>query len=200
MNNLQEQITSALKALLSKQIGPFTGLEWLGVAALCALPLLFLGWLIKRVSRFGGRPLRSSSAHPVMQQIAARETELGKGGNEKVLVVDDEPIVAETTATVLKRLGYKVSIANTGEEAVAFLKEKNVDIVLLDIILGAGIDGVETLRQIREFKPKQKVMIVSGWAQPSRVKQCSEMGAGTYLIKPVTLAMLAHTIRTDLDA
>ncbi len=196
MNNLQERIISTLRTFLSEQIGPLTGLEWLGVAALCVLVLLFLCWLSRRTTPSGKRS--GGSAHPVMQQIQARDQ--GEGGDEKVLVVDDEPLFAESTGRILKQLGYKVSIVNSGEAAVEFLKDKNVDIVLLDIILGAGIDGVETLKQIREFKPKQKVMIVSGWAQPSRVKQCSEMGAGTYLIKPVTLAMLAHTIRDELDA
>jgi len=120
-------------------------------------------------------------------------------GTESILVVDDDQLQNEVTASLLGRLGYEVSRAGSGEEAVALLKGRPRDLLVLDMIMPGGIDGTETLRRVREIYPEQKAIIVSGYAESERVTEARSLGAGSFLRKPLTLRTLASAVRRELD-
>ena len=114
--------------------------------------------------------------------------------------VDDEPPVVELHSRMLTKLGYQPIPANSGEEAVEYLKHNQADLVLLDLVMAPGLDGVDTFRQVKALHPHQKGVILSGYAQPSKVAAMRDMGVTHYLIKPVPMGILAQAIRDELDA
>jgi YesN/AraC family two-component response regulator len=92
-----------------------------------------------------------------------------------------------------------VTTASSGEKALAFLKENTVDLVILDMIMEPGLDGLETFQEIMKINPEQKVMIASGYAETERVKIALERGVGQYIKKPYTMEKIGTAVRTELD-
>ena len=74
---------------------------------------------------------------------------------------------------------------SSGEEAVEYLKENTVNLILLDMIMDPGINGRETYERIIKIHPNQKAIIVSGFAETDDVKETQKLGAGKYIKKPV---------------
>jgi len=130
--------------------------------------------------------------------IISADDYAGKG--EHILVVDDLEDQRQIAAEMLESLGYKVTEVSSGEEAVAFLQEHNVDLVILDMIMDPGIDGLETYRQISAGNPKQKVIIASGYSESERVQEAQRLGAGAYVKKPYLLAKIGLVVRRTLDS
>jgi len=122
-----------------------------------------------------------------------------KGGGETILVVDDVEGQRYISSKMLEALGYQARAVSSGEEAVEYLKENSVDLVLLDMIMDPGINGLETYERIIEIYPGQKAIIVSGFAETNKVKQAQKLGAGRYIKKPVTLEILAMAVREELE-
>jgi len=122
---------------------------------------------------------------------------LSKG--ETILVVDDVAEQRELASTMLQKLGYRTETLASGEEAVEYLKNKPASLVILDMIMDPGIDGLETYRKITRHRPGQKAIIVSGFAETDRVKEAQKLGAGQYLKKPYTLEKIAIAVRVELD-
>jgi DNA-binding NarL/FixJ family response regulator len=79
------------------------------------------------------------------------------------------------------------------------MKTNGADLILLDLLLGAGMDGTATYDQIRRIRPFQRVIVLSGYATPDQVAALRRIGVEHYLIKPVPRLMLAQTIRTELS-
>ncbi len=121
-----------------------------------------------------------------------------QGNGERILVVDDMGSQREISSEMLTRLGYATIAVSSGEEAVDFLKENRVDLVLLDMIMGPGINGRETYTRIIERHPGQKAIIISGFAETGEVRAAQKLGAGQYLKKPVTLEKLGMAIKAEL--
>ena len=88
------------------------------------------------------------------QKGVSPESYMGRG--ESILVVDDVKEQRELATTMLSRLGYQVNAVSSGEEAVAYLKTNRVDLLVLDMIMDPGMDGLETYRRVLEINPKQK--------------------------------------------
>ncbi|MDO8669884.1 MAG: response regulator, partial [Dehalococcoidia bacterium] len=120
-------------------------------------------------------------------------------GGETILVVDDDALQLEVDRTLLTGLGYTVNAVASGEKAVAYLRDQPVDLVLLDMIMPGGMDGLETYEAIRKLRPAQRVIIVSGYAESDRVKAVQALGAGAFLPKPINLQKLAKAVRDELD-
>jgi len=123
-----------------------------------------------------------------------------QGRGEKILIIDDSREQRELAAATLKELGYATATAATGEEGAALLAREPCALVLLDMMLGPGIDGLNTYRRIREHAPQQKVVIVSGYAESERVATALRLGVREYLKKPYAIAELAQMVRRVLDA
>ncbi len=121
------------------------------------------------------------------------------GGCETVLIVDDDVEQRELATRGLRSLGYQTQAVVSGEEAVVYLSRREADLVILDMVMPPGIDGAEAYRRIREVRPGQRAIVVSGGAESDRTRAAQTLGAGAYLRKPVTLAALARAVRRELD-
>lgn len=121
-----------------------------------------------------------------------------RGRGERILVVDDIAEQREVASGLLMKLGYEVETAAGGEEAVKFLREKEADLVLLDMIMSPGPDGLETYRRIRDVNPRQKTILVSGFSETERVLTAQRLGAGAYVKKPYVMETIGLAIRHEL--
>jgi nitrogen-specific signal transduction histidine kinase/ActR/RegA family two-component response regulator len=121
------------------------------------------------------------------------------GRKEAILVVDDVKNQREIAKNILTKLNYQVDTVSSGEAAIEYLKQKSIDLVILDMIMDPGIDGLDTYQRIIEIRPGQKAIIASGFAETERVKRTLQLGAGAYLKKPYTFEKIGRTIRNELD-
>jgi PAS domain S-box-containing protein len=128
--------------------------------------------------------------HPQIQELI--------GNGEKVLVVDDVAEQRQICSLMLDKLGYAVHTVASGEDAVAFMQTHTVDLILLDMIMDPGIDGLDTYRQIARIRPGQKVLIASGFAETERVEEMQRMGAGPYIKKPYTFEKIGSAVKDEL--
>ena len=115
----------------------------------------------------------------------------------RLLIVDDEPEAGEILSLRLSRRGVQPAYAASGEEALACLEKQPVDIVLLDIKM-PGMDGLEVLGRIRGVYPGISVIILSGHADMGAAAKGLELGAFSYMLKPVNLEALCHKIEDAL--
>ncbi|MBU8933421.1 MAG: PAS domain S-box protein [candidate division Zixibacteria bacterium] len=121
------------------------------------------------------------------------------GGTETVLVVDDDVVQRDVSVQLLKKLGYEIDAVESGEKAINYIRNNPRDLLILDMVMPPGIDGAETYRQTLEINPKQKAIIVSGFAESERVDEALRLGAGAYIRKPLTLRTIAEAARRELN-
>ena len=121
------------------------------------------------------------------------------GSGKSILVVDDVKEQRDLAAGMLRTLNYNVSSVSSGEEAVAYMKEHKVDLIVLDMIMDPGMDGLDTYRSILEIRPKQKAIIVSGFSETERVKAAKALGSGAYVRKPYIKEKLGLAVRKEMD-
>ena len=100
---------------------------------------------------------------------------------------------------LLEKLGYSVTTVASGEEAVDYLKDNAADLLILDMIMDPGIDGLETYKRITELHPRQKALIISGFSETKRVKKPQRLGAGAYVKKRFLLEKIGIAVRDELD-
>ena len=105
--------------------------------------------------------------------------------NAKILIVDDEKNIRLSVAQALESLGYAVTTAASGEEAIAKVKEEAFKLILLDLKL-PGIDGLEVLRQVVELHPDIQVMIISAYGTVESAVEAMKLGAVDFIQKPFT--------------
>ncbi|MBI5552128.1 MAG: response regulator [Desulfobacterales bacterium] len=120
-------------------------------------------------------------------------------GTEKILVVDDVREQREIATVLLSKLGYRVEAVNSGEAAILYMRDNAADLIVLDMIMDPGLDGLDTYRQIVQQHPKQKAVVASGFSETSRVRQILALGAGAYVRKPYSLERLGVAVRKVLD-
>ncbi len=120
------------------------------------------------------------------------------GHGEAILVVDDVETQREMSCKMLDKLGYKVNAMSSGEDAVEYLKEHTADLILLDMIMDPGINGRETYERILAIHPRQKAIIVSGFAATDEVKATLQLGAGQYIKKPFKLQQIGQAVKEEL--
>lgn len=127
----------------------------------------------------------------------ALEDYLGNG--ESILVVDDIKEQREIALSIFNALGYEATAVSSGEKAIEYLKERSFDLILLDMIMDPGIDGLDTYKKILQFKPGQKAIIASGFSETDRVKEAQRLGAGEYIRKPYTLEKIGVAVKSELE-
>jgi two-component system response regulator (stage 0 sporulation protein F) len=113
----------------------------------------------------------------------------------KILVVDDEPNMAQLLAEYLTEQGYQVVMAHGGIEALAKIDLEKPQVILLDVRM-PGMDGVEVLRRIRSFDTEVGILMISANDDIDLAKQTIEMGAFDYTLKPVDFAYLSRAVDT----
>ena len=122
------------------------------------------------------------------------------GHGKRILVVDDVEEQRMICSLILTKLGYVVHTVNSGEQAISFLQMHTVDLVVLDMIMAPGMDGLDTYKEIVRIHPGQKVLIASGFAETDRVEKMQQLGAGQYVKKPYTLEKIGLAVKAELGA
>jgi two-component system, cell cycle sensor histidine kinase and response regulator CckA len=124
-----------------------------------------------------------------------------RGGNETILVVDDELSVREFAERILRRFGYRVLLARSGEEALEIYRKmrEEIDLVILDLGM-PGMGGYACLRELLAIDPSLGVMIASGYAIDARMKETLQSGVAGYIGKPYQFRELLAKVRAALDA
>jgi len=140
---------------------------------------------------------------PITREIFAREEtrlpiENYMGKREFILVVDDVKEQRELASKMLNKLRYSVCAVSSGEEAVEYIKKNKADLIMLDMIMDPGMDGLDTYRKILEFYPEQKAIIASGFSETDRVKEAQRLGVGQYIKKPYTLEKIGLAVKEEL--
>jgi PAS domain S-box-containing protein len=139
---------------------------------------------------------------PVTRELLEERSDIslkdyvGKG--ETILVVDDVEEQRKIASGMLKELGYSVASVASGEEAVEYLKSHKVDLLVLDMIMDPGLDGLDTYKKIIEFHPGQKAIIASGFSETDRAKALQSLGAGAYIRKPFLLEKIGIAVKEEL--
>ena len=120
------------------------------------------------------------------------------GEGQYILVVDDVPEQRDIASSYLRKLNYRVHTSKSGEQAIEHIKCKAADLLILDMIMEPGMDGLETYMKVLEINPKQPAIIVSGFSESERVKKAQMLGAGAYLRKPYNFANLGKVVKDEL--
>ncbi len=114
--------------------------------------------------------------------------------NFDVLLVDDEVEFLETLMKRMKKRGVRVSGVKSGDEALGFLSNNPVDVVVLDVKM-PGMDGIETLRTIKKRHPLVEVIMLTGHASVEVAIQGMELSAFDYLMKPINIDDLLYKLQ-----
>jgi PAS domain S-box-containing protein len=122
---------------------------------------------------------------------------MGKG--EAILVVDDVEEQRRIVSGMLKELGYSIAMVSSGEEAVEYLRTHKVALLVLDMIMDPGMDGLDTYKKILELHPEQKALIASGFSETDRIKEVQGLGAGAYIKKPFLLEKIGIAVKKELE-
>jgi CheY-like chemotaxis protein len=142
---------------------------------------------------------------PVTRQLMTKQDEVLQikeisGDGQSILVIDDAESQRYITTSILTKLGYKTESVASGEEAVSFLENRSMDLIVLDMIMDPGMNGRQTYAEILRLRPNQKAVIVSGVAETEEVKKTLIMGAHSFLKKPLKIQDLGIAIRQALQS
>ena len=121
-------------------------------------------------------------------------------GTETILLVDDEKMILEVGKAMLEKLGYRVVVANGGEQAVSMVKRKGneIDMAILDLIM-PGMDGGKVFDHIKEIHPKMPVVLSSGYAINGQANKIMQRGCNGFIQKPFSISELSQKVRKVLD-
>ncbi len=111
----------------------------------------------------------------------------------KVLVVDDEADFVDTTIKRLTKRNIECLGVTNGKQAIELIRNSNFDVVLLDVRM-PGMDGIETLQEIKQIKPYTEVIILTGHASVESGIDGMQFGAFDYLMKPMELELLIEKL------
>ena len=116
-------------------------------------------------------------------------------GDATILIVDDEKVVLEVGAKILKRLGYDVLQATNGSDAIEMYRAHSdrIDLVVLDVIM-PGMSGAETFEELKRINPDVKVLLSSGYSLEGQAKRIMERGCDGFIQKPFNLQALADKL------
>jgi signal transduction histidine kinase/CheY-like chemotaxis protein len=123
-----------------------------------------------------------------------------KGNGETILVTDDVKEQRDIAQRIFSELGYTVNTAESGEKAVEYVEKNAVDLIILDMIMSPGIDGLETYERILKLRPGQKAIITSGFSETDRIRKCKEIGIQQYIKKPYTIEKIAQAVKAELGS
>lgn len=116
-------------------------------------------------------------------------------GSGTILLVDDELLQRDLGFRVLSSLGYSVVTVPSGEEALEYLAHNRVEVLILDMMMAPGINGLETYRRAVENNPGQKALIVSGFAANKDINSALELGVSGFVPKPYSISQLGKAVK-----
>jgi CheY-like chemotaxis protein len=122
------------------------------------------------------------------------------GGEESILLVDDEKDITDVQAEMLKRLGYQVTVTNRANDAIALFAEhpEQFDLVISDMTM-PNMTGLQLTEKLRQIHPEIGIIICSGYKESDSEKKLQDMKINAFVQKPVTMRELAETVRKILD-
>jgi len=155
------------------------------------------------IESFEGHGTTFKLFFPIVRGAAVEETprfnlDECRGDGETILVVDDVELQRRIASRILEKLGYRVTSVASGEAALEYLNAHRVDLVVLDMIMDPGMDGLDTYRRILEVNPSQKAIIASGFSETERVREAQALGAGPYVKKPYTIEKIGLAVKETL--
>ena len=119
----------------------------------------------------------------------------------KILVTDDSSFMRSLVIKSLKGAGYNDFIeASSGKEAVQLFKKQKTDLVLLDIVMGGDMDGIATLKEIKNIDKGAKIIMVTVVDQPKVTEEAKALGAKDFITKPVDPKKLVAAVKKALGA
>ena len=121
------------------------------------------------------------------------------GNGESILVIDDVVEQRDAAVALLTTLGYTAMEFSNGEAALQYLQNNSADLIVLDMIMDPGMDGLDTYKEIVKLHPAQKAIIATGYCETERVLEAQKLGIGNCLMKPFTLEKLGKTVRSELE-
>ncbi|MEA3468395.1 MAG: response regulator [Thermodesulfobacteriota bacterium] len=127
------------------------------------------------------------------------DQEVITGYGEHILVVDDEPHLRDIANQMLQSLGYKVDVVSSGKEAIQFVKDTKIDMLVLDMLMEPGINGRQTYEEILKLNPDQRAIVASGFSKSDDVKATIKLGANGFIKKPYTMNTLGLAIKEALS-
>ena len=104
--------------------------------------------------------------------------------NWQILIVDDEEVMRESMAAWLREDGYDVDAAASGREAIDMARQTDYAIYFIDLKMPGGIDGIETLMEIRRMRPDASIIIITAYATVDTAIVAMKEGAQEYIVKP----------------
>ena len=116
---------------------------------------------------------------------------------KNILIIDDEESIRESLKGILQDEGFRTTFAQNGEEGLTLLRDEGADLVLLDIWM-PGLDGIETLRRIRELLPEQQVIMMSGHGTIETAVKATKLGAYDFIEKPLSLEKVLLCIQNAM--
>ncbi len=122
------------------------------------------------------------------------------GGQESILLVDDEAPIAQLAKEILEQLGYEVTVRTSSLEALEVIKAQpeDFDLVITDMTM-PHLTGDKLARQILHIRPDMPIIICTGYSELISQQQVEAMGIRKLLMKPIAPAQFAYTIRQVLD-
>ncbi len=122
-------------------------------------------------------------------------------GAEGILLVDDEVMITEVAMAMLRHLGYQVTTAGSGEEAIKIIKNEteHIDLIILDMIM-PGLDGGKTFDKLRDLHPSIPVILSSGYSLDGQATDIMQRGCKVFIQKPFDLSELSRKIRQVIDS
>ena len=105
----------------------------------------------------------------------------------------------EIASGILTRLDYNAETVSSGKEAIGYVKEHPVELIVLDMVMPKGINGRETYEEIIKIRPGQKAVIASGYSKTKEVDTSQKLGAGKYIKKPYTLEKVGFAVKEELE-
>ena len=157
--------------------------------------------------RIYSEPGKGTKVHvyfPILEEITERrdtnESKTIPGGTEKILLVDDEEMIARMAKYMLQRLGYCITIRTGSVEALEVFKanQDNFDLVITDMTM-PNMTGIELAKEIKRIRPDIPVIIFTGFSNHINEEKCKELGIQGYAMKPLKKREIAETIRRVLD-
>jgi PAS domain S-box-containing protein len=134
------------------------------------------------------------------EEVIDKAIEAVTGGTETILVVEDDDAVRETSAELLRDLGYHVMVARNGDGAVALLtRDPDIDLVFTDVVMPGAIKGMELAERVKAMRPQAAVLFNSGYAENSIVHDGRINQGINFLSKPYSREQLARKVRQVLD-
>jgi len=185
----------------TKEVGKGAGL---GLATVHGMIHQHQGWV--EVESKPGHGATFDIYFPVTAQAPQRPVEAGlpeaRGGQETVLVVEDESVLRELVREILTAYGYRILEAADGVEALKVWEERRqkVDLLLTDVSMPRGLSGRDLAEKLRQVDPRLPVIFSSGYSQEMIERSDDRVQGANYLCKPYLPAQLAQTVRHALDA